>query len=109
MARLRPPARGFAANICLRPGVLGWLRAWVARRRPPVWVALNTSLGTIREPSWLLHRPAFEADSRGPGAARRGSPRPGPLDSLHFSFYQTPMSLRERSRPGAGHYRAVST
>ena len=35
-------ARGFAANICLRAKVLGWLRAWVARLRPQVWVALKT-------------------------------------------------------------------
>ena len=31
-----PPPRGFAANICLRPRLLGWLRAWVARLRSPV-------------------------------------------------------------------------
>ena len=35
---------GFAANICLRAGVLGWLRVWLARLRPQVWVALNPPL-----------------------------------------------------------------
>ena len=40
--------RGFAANICLRARVLGWLRAWLARLRPPVWVALTPLRGARR-------------------------------------------------------------
>ena len=80
----------FRSQYMPTPRGIGGLRAWVARRRPPVWVALNTSFGTIREPSWLPHRPVFEADSRGPGAARRGSPRPGPLDLCISVFIKRP-------------------
>ena len=42
--------RGFAANICLRARVLGWLRAWVAWLRPQVWVALNTNRKSMPQP-----------------------------------------------------------
>jgi hypothetical protein len=42
------------------------------------------------------------ADSRGPGAARRGSPRPGPLDSLHFSFIKRPCRCVSVPAPGLG-------